>query len=71
MGTSHHAPHQCPQQDISRSHVPYEWTCDGNQRNTLVSQCSTHWSIVRRLGQEVLPSYNSVLHMRSHPADVD
>lgn len=71
MGPSHHARHQCPQQDLPRPHVPHERTGDGHQGHFVVPQCATDRSIVGCLGTEVLPPHHRVLHLRPHSTDVD
>lgn len=71
MGPPNHAPHQRPQQNLPRPHVPDERTRDGHQGNSFVSKRPAHWRAVRRLGPEVFPSDHRVLHMRSNTADVN
>jgi hypothetical protein len=71
MGPADDASHQCAQQDLSRPHVPDEWPGDGHQGHLVLPQCTAHRRIVGRLGPKVLPAHHRVLHVRSHPADVD
>lgn len=71
MGPAHHARHQRPQQDLSRSHFFDERPGDGHQGHPIVSQRSVNRRLVRRLGSQVLLTHHRVLHLRTDTADVD
>jgi hypothetical protein len=71
MGAPDDADNQCPQQDISRTHVPHERIDYGNQRHIFVPVSATDWSPLRRVGKEIFSSHHRLFHLCANTTHVN
>lgn len=54
---------------IPRPYIFNEWSGDGHQRNSIISECAIDRRLIRCVGSKVFPFDHCLFHMRTNPID--